>query len=254
MLAHRPVGSAPGNLSAGARGRDKGHHLCYEKSMTPRPPTIQPDDGSMLTPDVTPSALAPEPGTTGEPAERQASWPTSRRARRRPPRRPGRPLHPGAALHAALRPGVHPSHRPRDPARFPAEPGGARRCASAASPSRSGPASSCSACSACSDRGLVPVGPRRDMAVARAGEHGDGEAKAGGPAAAGGAGDPGGRAGGARRPRSANRPAAAGRDQGAEPDQAALRRHRPRCSAPRRSWSSSPTSCWRSVTSSSRSW
>jgi predicted PurR-regulated permease PerM len=30
--------------------------------MTGTPPTIQPDDGSILTPDVTPEALAPEPG------------------------------------------------------------------------------------------------------------------------------------------------------------------------------------------------
>ena len=29
-------------------------------------PTIQPDDGSILTPDVSPAALAPEPGPTGE--------------------------------------------------------------------------------------------------------------------------------------------------------------------------------------------
>jgi len=35
--------------------------------MTPTIPTIQPDDGSILTPDVAPAALAPEPGPTGEP-------------------------------------------------------------------------------------------------------------------------------------------------------------------------------------------
>jgi predicted PurR-regulated permease PerM len=34
--------------------------------MTTTPPTIQPDDGSILTPDVSASALAPEPGPTGE--------------------------------------------------------------------------------------------------------------------------------------------------------------------------------------------
>ena len=34
--------------------------------MTTTPPTIQPDDGSILTPDVSPSALAPEAGPTGE--------------------------------------------------------------------------------------------------------------------------------------------------------------------------------------------
>jgi predicted PurR-regulated permease PerM len=35
--------------------------------MTTTGPTIQPDDGSILTPDVTPEALAPEPAPTGEP-------------------------------------------------------------------------------------------------------------------------------------------------------------------------------------------
>ncbi len=30
-----------------------------------KPPTIQPDDGSVLTPDISPEALAPEPGPTG---------------------------------------------------------------------------------------------------------------------------------------------------------------------------------------------
>ena len=34
--------------------------------MTKDQPTIQPDDGSVLTPDVTTEALAPEPGPTGE--------------------------------------------------------------------------------------------------------------------------------------------------------------------------------------------
>jgi predicted PurR-regulated permease PerM len=34
--------------------------------MMAREPTIQPDDGSVLTPDVSPEALAPEPGPTGE--------------------------------------------------------------------------------------------------------------------------------------------------------------------------------------------
>lgn len=34
--------------------------------MTPTTPTIQPDDGSILTPDVSSAALAPEPGPTGE--------------------------------------------------------------------------------------------------------------------------------------------------------------------------------------------
>jgi predicted PurR-regulated permease PerM len=34
--------------------------------MTTPTPTIQPDDGSILTPDVSPAALAPEPGPTGE--------------------------------------------------------------------------------------------------------------------------------------------------------------------------------------------
>ena len=37
--------------------------------MKPRAPTIQPDDGSVLTPDVTPEALAPEAGPTGEPPD-----------------------------------------------------------------------------------------------------------------------------------------------------------------------------------------
>lgn len=34
--------------------------------MTTRTPSIQPDDGSVLTPDITSAALAPEPGPTGE--------------------------------------------------------------------------------------------------------------------------------------------------------------------------------------------
>ncbi len=43
--------------------------------MTEPTPTIRPDDGSILTPDISPSALAPEPGPTGEPpnARRLAS-------------------------------------------------------------------------------------------------------------------------------------------------------------------------------------
>jgi predicted PurR-regulated permease PerM len=43
--------------------------------MTTPAPTIQPDDGSILTPDVTPDALAPAPGPAGEPpnARRLAS-------------------------------------------------------------------------------------------------------------------------------------------------------------------------------------
>src|SRR5512144_391331 len=53
------------NLSAGRRGATRGS-LIHGTSMTTRTPSIQPDDGSALTPDITSAALAPEPGPTGE--------------------------------------------------------------------------------------------------------------------------------------------------------------------------------------------